>query len=31
MEDADLTCQELVALVTDYLEHALPPPRRRAL
>ncbi len=25
MEDADLTCQELVALVTDYLEHALPP------
>jgi hypothetical protein len=26
MDDAELTCQELVELVTDYLEHALPLP-----
>ncbi len=26
MEAAELTCQELVELVTDYLEHTLPPP-----
>lgn len=25
MDDAELTCQELVELVTDYLEHVLPP------
>jgi predicted anti-sigma-YlaC factor YlaD len=25
---SELTCQELVELVTDYLENALPPPER---
>ena len=28
MQNDDLTCQELVALVTEYLEGALPPPER---
>jgi len=28
MADAALTCKELVELVTDYLEDALPPPDR---
>ena len=28
MSTADLTCQELVELVSDYLEHALPPAER---
>ena len=26
MDAAELTCQELVELVTEYLEHTLPPP-----
>ena len=29
-EGASLNCQELVELVTDYLEGALEPPRRQA-